>query len=196
MKKYLYNIYFNFCSDIRFTKIQVETQHFLQWWHPIDNVGCETLEWIQNRHTGAQVTRLSRTLLEDLFQEEEDVEYSHVVFLILLPRSLCLRRGGLTQSIIMAVESENWDNTNFGASRKMGVGVPFWFISLGVQCSSWTLGSHVPVILIGFVIIKYSKLVLCTNPSPWQRYQTKDCLDWAGARGIYWDQSGTLSDFC
>ena len=64
----------------------------------------------------------------------------------------------------------------------MGVGASFRYISLGAHPSSWTLGSHVPVILIGFVI-RGSVLLLLTNPNPRGRYQTKEHLDWAGTRG-------------
>ena len=63
----------------------------------------------------------------------------------------------------------------------MGVRAPFRLISLGAHPSSWTLGSHVPVILIGFVI-RGSELLLLTNPNPRGRYQTKEHLDWAGTR--------------
>ena len=71
--------------------------------------------------------------------------------------------------------------TNFGASRDKG-SWSYLLVNLpGAQTSSWTLGSQNLVILIGFVIIKCSRLLLLTNPNPRGRYQSKDGFDCVGA---------------
>ena len=70
-----------------------------------------------------------------------------------------------------------------------GVGATFRSNIPGAQTSSWTLGSQNLVILIGFVIIKCSRLLLLTNPNPRGRFQSKDGLDCAGTRGVLPDRT-------
>ena len=99
------------------------------------------------------------------------------------PVSLRLGHGGLTQSSVwrswrkIEMNHQFWSLSQNGSWSYLSFNLP------GAQTSSWTLGSQNLVILIGFVIIKCSGLLLLTNPNPRGRYQSKDGLDCAGARG-------------
>ena len=151
---------------------------------------------IQNRHMDAKVTRTGR---QQSFQTIDK-----------LARGPSPWRGGcwvLPHSILdpSPVLPPPWSwlvdsNHHIGSRGRKLRKHQFWsfsqngswsFLSIylpGALPSSWTLGSHVPVILIGFVI-RGSKLLLLTNPNPRGRYQTKERLDWTGTRGIYPNQT-------
>ena len=132
-------------------------------------IGIWVLRWLGLG--GSRAPRLLRTLLEDLLQGEEDVEYSRIVFLILLPSPSTLDVVG-------------WLNPSMWWSwPKIKMNHQFWILSQnvswsflsiylpGAKTSTWTLGSYNLVILLGFVIIKSRGLLLLTNPNPRGRFQ-------------------------
>ena len=76
----------------------------------------------------SRVPRLSRTMLVGLLQGEEDVDYSHIVFLILLPRSLRQSRGGLTKSSDVAVLVEIEITSDLEHLPKRELELPFVYL--------------------------------------------------------------------
>ena len=139
MKKYLYNIYFEFRSDTRITKHLLKHSKIY-----IDGIPKTT--WVVEhfrafrcsiwvlRRPGMGGSRAPRPLCftpVNRLQGEEDVNDSHKVIFILLPRSLHQMSWWVDWIQWCGSLGRNWEYFQFGAPREMEVGASFHVYLLG-----------------------------------------------------------------